>query len=372
MRPPTPARALALALALAGAGLLYVNRVSPDESRTLGALVLAASLAALLTRETPGRRRALEAIAVLLLVLAGGEWAVRRETQRAQADYANSAIQFVDDPVLRYHWKPGISCGAGTTNDRGMLDVPRQTDKPPGTLRIACLGDSVGGDCSLPRDNACVALERILRDARGGRPTEVLNFSVPGYNTLQEARALDVRALPFSPDAAVVLYVVNDPYPELAISHHLPGHLKFEHLLWSAGRFAAAKAFPGRVDPLGGLLQGFYEDPRSWDGVVVAGFDRLRATADAHHLPVVVAVFPLFLPDALPEHRAIGPRVAGEAARHGFIALDLADAAYRDESIEALLKPSRDMIHPNAHAHQLAAEAIARALLAQHPELRDR
>ncbi|AKT42586.1 SGNH/GDSL hydrolase family protein [Chondromyces crocatus] len=372
MRIPTPARALALALALAGALILFANRHTPDESRLLGALLLATALAALLTRETPARRRVLEALAVLLLVLAGGEWAVRRESQKSQDAYAGRVIQFVDDPVLRYHWKPDTSCGEGTTNDRGMLDVPRQTEKPPGTLRIACLGDSVGGDCTLPRDNACAALERVLREARDGRPTEVLNFSVSGYNTLQEARTLEVRALPFSPDAVVVLYVVNDPYPELAISHHLPGHFKFQHLLWSATRFAAARLFPGHIDPLGGLLQGFYDDPRSWNGVVVAGFDRIQAVATAHAMPVVVAVFPLFLPDALPEHRLIGPKVTQEAERHGFIGLDLATTAYRDEPLDALLKPSRDMIHPNAHAHQLAAETIAKALLARHPELRAR
>lgn len=372
MKPPSPARALALALTLAGAAVVHANRVDPDESRTLGALLLAGGLAALLFRETPGRRRALEAAAVLVLVLAGGELAVRRENRLAQAAYAGRLIHFVDDPLLRYHWKPEISCGAGTTNALGMLDAPRAPEKPAGVLRVACLGDSVGGDCELPRDNACAELERVLLEERGGRPTEVLNFSVPGYNTLQEARALEIRAMPFSPDAAVVLYVVNDPYPDLAISNHLPGHFKFQHLLWSGARFAASRISGGRLDPFGGLLTDFYESPRAWDGVVVTGFDRIRAAAEPRQMPVVVAVFPLFLPDPLPEHRAIYTKVTREAERHGFVALDLSEAAYKDEPLTALLKPSRDMIHPNAHAHRLAALSIARALLEKHPELREK
>jgi hypothetical protein len=343
--------------------------VDPDESRALGALLAAGGVVALAVRETPGRRRALEAAAVLLLVLAGGEWTVRRENRLAQAAYADRLIHFLDDPILRYEWKAGASCGEGTINALGMLDGPRAPEKPEGTLRVACLGDSVGGDCTLPRDNACAALERILREARGGRPTEVLNFSVPGYNTLQEARSLEIKAMPFAPDAAVLLYVVNDPYPDLAISHHLPGHFKFQHLLWSGARFAASRLSGGRLDPFGGLLEQFYASPRAWDGVVVAGFERLRAAAEARRMPVVVAVFPLFLPDPLPEHEAIYPKVAKEAERHGFIALDLSKAAYKDEPLEALLKPSRDMIHPNARAHRLAAEVIARALLERHPEL---
>lgn len=369
MSPPSPARALALALAATGAALLWVNRVEPDESRILGGLVLVLAFAALLARETPRRTRVLEAVAVLLLVLAGGECTVRRENARAARAYADRLMRVVEDPLLRYEMKPDTSCGEGTTNALGMLDLPREPAKPAGTLRVACLGDSVGGDCSLPRDNACAALERVLREARGGRATEVLNFSVPGYNTMQEARALEQKAAAFAPDVVVVLYVVNDPYPDLAISHFLPGKLKFQHLIYSGLRVAAWRIFGSWIDPLGGQLTRFYETPRAWEGVVVAGFERIRAFAAARALPVVVAVFPLFIEQPLPEHLAIYPKVVGEAERHGFIGVNLAEAAYANEPLAAFLKASRDIIHPNAHAHALAAEAIARALLAAHPEL---
>lgn len=369
---PSPARALAVLLAATGAALLWINRVEPDESRTLGAALLLIAVVALAARETAGRARALEAVAVLVLVLAGGECAVRRENAIAARAYADRLMRFVDDPELRYEMKPGVSCGAGTTNALGMLDGPREPANPDGALRVACLGDSVGGDCSLPRDNACAALERALTEARGGRPTEVLNFSVPGYNTLQEARALELKAAAFAPDVVVVLYVVNDPYPDLAISHHLPGKLKFTHLIYSGLRVAAWRLFGPVVDPFGGQLRDFYASPRAWDGVVVAGFERIRAAAAARGLPVVVAVFPLFIEEPLAEHVAIYPQVVREAERNGFIGVDLAQAAYADLPLAALLKPSRDIIHPNAHAHELAARAIARALLAAHPELATR
>jgi hypothetical protein len=253
-----------------------------------------------------------------------------------------------------------------------MLDVRRELAKPPGTYRVACLGDSVGGDCLLPTENACAALEGVLREARGGAPVEVLNFSVPGYNTMQEARALELKALPFEPDAVVVLYVLNDPFPDLAISHYLPGKLKFEHFLWSAGDLAYLKVAHPDENPLGLALAQLHDLPRAWDGVVVAGFDRIRAAADARGLPVVVAVFPLFVEH--PGHAAhdVYEKVVAEADRHRFIGVDLADAAFANEPLSALLKPSRDVIHPNAHAHRLAAEAIARALLARHPEIAGR
>ena len=48
--------------------------------------------------------------------------------------------------------------------------------------------------------------------------------------------------------------------------------------------------------------------------------------------------------------------------RHGFIAVDLSKAAYAGVPVSTLLKPSRDIIHPNQLAHELAARAIADAL----------
>jgi hypothetical protein len=371
MKPPSPARVLALALALAGATLVAANRVDPDESRTLGALFVVAGGLGLALRETPGLRGALEALAVVALVLAGGEAMVRRENGIATRAFAEHTMHFVDDPVLRYEWKPDLVCGggAGRTNALGMLDGPRRHEKPPGTLRVACLGDSVGGDCSLPHDNACAALEGVLRAARGGRPTEVLNFSVPGYCTLQEARALELKAMLFQPDAVVVLYVLNDPYPDLAVSHFLPGNLKFEHLLWSGARFAGWRLFGPVIDPFGGTFTRLHEAPRSWDAVVVGGFDRIRAAAEPGHLPVAVAVFPLFMTREVPGVAPLYAKVVAEAERHGFVGVDLSRDAYANEPVEGLLKPSRDMIHPNARGHRLAAEAIARALLARHPEL---
>jgi hypothetical protein len=266
-------------------------------------------------------------------------------------------MHMVDDPLLRYEMKPYVQ----GTNARGMLDVERDPAKPPGVYRVACVGDSVGGDFSLPRDNACAQLQGELGRLRGG-PVEALNFSVPGYNTLQEARAFEVKAMPFSPDALVVLFVMNDPYPDLAISHMLPGHLKFEHLLAGGLRTIGGRWLHIDVDPFAGAIAPLFEEERSWKGVVVAGFDRIAAVARPRDIPVVVAVFPLFVPGADARYGRLYQQVVDEAERHGFVGVDLGRAAFQGEPLEALWKPSRDPIHPNAHAHTLAARAIARAL----------
>jgi hypothetical protein len=369
MTVPTPERVLAATLVMTGLAVVWANRQVPDESLKLGIVVLCLGLAGIAFR-VARLHRAIEATALLTLVLVGGEVMVRRENGIASRAYAERTMHFVDDPLLRYELKPNLVCDKAVTNEFGMIDVPRTLEKPADTLRVACLGDSVGGDCSLPSDNTCAALEPILREARGGKPVEVLNFSVPGYNTMQEARALEVKALRFAPDAVVVLYVLNDPAPDLAISHVLPGRFKFEHLLWSGARLAAWKlAGGGAVDPFEGMLGPLHENPRSWDAVVVAGFDRIRVAAESRHAPVALAVFPLFLEPIPKDYPAIYLKVTREAERHGFTAIDLSTAAFAGEPLPSLLKPSHDLIHPNARAHHLAAAAIARALLARHPEL---
>jgi hypothetical protein len=372
-RLPGPTRALAAMLLLAAVPLLFANRVAADESVFLAGVLAVAGLAGLVSRDTARLRRVLEGVSVLALLLGGAEWMVRRENAIASRAYVDRTMHFVPDPLLKYEMMPGVPCGGGEerfTNDHGMVDGPRTIEKPPATLRIACLGDSVGGDGSLV--NACAALESILNEGRGtgqARSVQVLNFSVPGYNTMQEARALEVKALPFDPDAVVLLYVMNDPFPDLAITHDLPGHLKFEHLLFTGARLAAGKVAGSVVDPFAGMIEGLYEQPRSWDGVVVAGFDRIRAVADARRLPVVVAVFPIFVARLPAAYDDAYGKVTREAERHGFVGVNLSEAAFRGVPLESLLKPSRDMIHPNAFAHHLAAAAIARAMLERYPEL---
>jgi hypothetical protein len=362
----SPARALGGALLAAGAVLVHLNATMPDESRWLGACMCLAGLVGIVLPETARRWTLLTVTTATGLLLIGGEAAVRRENARAQAAFDGQLIHFVADRDLRYELVPRARCGATSTNELGMVDVARAVDKPEGVLRVACLGDSVGADCSLPGETTCPVLERLLRDRRGGRPTEALNFSVFGYNALQEARSLESKAAAFRPDAVVVLYVVNDPYPDLAISHFRPGHLVFEHLLYSGTRALGARALGSSLVPLP-EIHDLYDRGEAWDAVVVPAFERIAQAAAKLGAPVVVAVFPLFTQPQAKGYAEIYARVADEARRHGLVGLDLSQAAYAGVPVATLLKPSRDPIHPNALAHRMAAEAIADALVAASP-----
>jgi hypothetical protein len=95
-------------------------------------------------------------------------------------------------------------------NALGMRDDETSVRKPPGRFRILALGDShlfgwaVGQDDSFAQQ-----LEQRLEALAPGR-FEVLNAGVPGYNTVMEARYLELNVDALAPDLVLVHYVDND------------------------------------------------------------------------------------------------------------------------------------------------------------------
>jgi lysophospholipase L1-like esterase len=118
-----------------------------------------------------------------------------------------------DHPELIYELKPNLDCvyrGARfQTNSHGFRDREWTIDKPAGSLRIACVGDSL---LVAPWVEVDAGYARVLERLLDGeaRRLEVMNFGVPGYNTCQEAALLRDRAASFSPDVVIVGYVGND------------------------------------------------------------------------------------------------------------------------------------------------------------------
>jgi hypothetical protein len=90
--------------------------------------------------------------------------------------------------------------------------------KPPGTWRVAVLGDSVVQAIHVPYDQTFTAvLERELRGtcpARRGRPVEVWNFGVSGYGTAQQLLTLREQVLRHEPDllAGFLATILSNPF----------------------------------------------------------------------------------------------------------------------------------------------------------------
>ncbi len=98
-------------------------------------------------------------------------------------------------------------------NSAGMRDREHAVRKPPGTLRIAVLGDSFAEAMQVDRERAFWAvLEQRLKacPALGGHKPEVLNFGVSGYGTAQEYIALQHRVWRYDPDIVLLAFFTGN------------------------------------------------------------------------------------------------------------------------------------------------------------------
>ncbi|HET6426595.1 MAG TPA: hypothetical protein VFG20_23085 [Planctomycetaceae bacterium] len=97
-----------------------------------------------------------------------------------------------------------------TTNSAGFRDREHAVQKPPGTLRIAVLGDSFAEALQIEaRDAFWAVLERELSkcDKLDGRAVEVLNFGVSGFGTTQELQLLRHHVWRYDPDIVLLAFL---------------------------------------------------------------------------------------------------------------------------------------------------------------------
>lgn len=127
---------------------------------------------------------------------------------------------YVRDEVLGFAQRPGASGwfrhegGSRVRLNRdGWRDVERAAAKPPGTWRIAVLGDSYVQALQVRRqDGFCARLEDELRACAvtQGRRVEVLNFGVASYGTAQELLVLRHRVWRYAPDLVVLAFLTGN------------------------------------------------------------------------------------------------------------------------------------------------------------------
>jgi hypothetical protein len=338
-------------------------------------------------------------LARLLLVLGGvaaalavGEIVVRvsamapRVTELA-IDTPNGMFLRVEDPDLKYVPKPG-SRGISAY---GIRDRDYTLAKPPRTFRIVVIGDSVTfGMCnqheSVPLERTFVKRMEAQLNASphpGVDAVEVLNLGVPGYDTLNEAAFFRRKGAPLSPDLVVVGYVLNDNYESSAellefrkdpnwfepapVLRQLFMHSDLVRFSWQQ----IAKFEHRRPDWQRATVA---EVPRS--DHVARGFAQLSEMATAGGFKVLVAVFPVFYgenwrprPDIFDNYPRRNEHAvpAAEAAKHGFLHIDLLDAFRRAAAGDARrLQGGCNAEHPNAAGHDVAATALVGYLQRSH------
>lgn len=357
------------------------------------------------TRTVPGsgprgwQFRILTVIAATVATLLVAELAVRLFSlgPEIHAVWARN-YRLSDNPVLRYELVPHSPYGGGTINPDGMQDRPRAVQKPPGTFRIACMGDSVTyGVCATQRETYPSRLEEYLNRhfALPGRRFEVLNFGVTGYNITQIMESLRVRALKYDPDLIIYAYCLNDPqeysyefealctrltpaqYNYWAGLHDAGASLLARSRLYLLVRYrwqtlpAARRETPhlGReeqwrhldVGTYAGYFSALHENAFTWRRLT-AGLDRLSDIADQHAIPAYVVIFPVFRD--LDDYPLAGvhEQVVQAARDRSLLALDLLGLYQKLHELagDAFVG---DALHPNGMGNAYAAMLMLRQLL---------
>lgn len=133
--------------------------------------------------------------------------------------------RFVDNPKIVYELIPGtITDNGSLINKQGFKDVDFIEKKPPNTVRIAMIGDSITQGLCVATDKTFSAQLAKILNARAlelGNKThyEVMNFGVGGYNLGAEVETLRTKVVKYDPDIVVLNLFFNDnePIPGLGL-----------------------------------------------------------------------------------------------------------------------------------------------------------
>jgi hypothetical protein len=97
------------------------------------------------------------------------------------------------------------------SNRFGLRERDYALPKPPGTIRVALVGDSfVFGTYSKAEDRAGVHLERFLRERSGREDIEVLHIGILSWNTIAEASYVRRQLSLLQPDLVIQVTLSND------------------------------------------------------------------------------------------------------------------------------------------------------------------
>ena len=159
---------------------------------------------------------------------------------------------------LRPHLNIKFQSVPVTTNECGMRDKPRRIPRSEDTLRIALMGDSFAFGWGVLQDDSFASVLEARLNAIPGRPrpTEVLNFGIPGYSTFQEVALFKEKALDFDPDIILFYFVDNDfGFPFFIHDKKAPGTFlsatDFARRIWNGPDQATQEqhAALGKKDP---------------------------------------------------------------------------------------------------------------------------
>lgn len=260
------------------------------------------------------------------------------------------------------------------TNSQRFRGPEVAHEKPPGVLRIACLGDSHTFGYGVPEGETWPDHLRSLAD-HARCPVEVMNCGVNAYGTLQEVLWFERRVAEFDPDVVLLQYFVND----VAIREGM-GKEKDALFLWThprrEGWIRTLRSYSRALDVLCDaifrrrmldtfapeVMVRYADDSPGWIQVQ-DGLRRLREACERRGARLHVLLYPfLYERDGVFTSHEPLQLVAAFCAHEGIPCFDGEPALLE---LEGDLRVSPLDYHANGRAHRAFAEAAAKYLAAE-------
>lgn len=200
---------------------------------------------------------------------------------------------FMPDPIVGIAHRPGVEGRyemEGESyikiNSEGLRDLEHAKEKPPGTLRIAVLGDSFAEAFQVPRENtfwAIMARELQKRAGFTDVPVEVINFGTSAHGTAQELLTLRYRVWDYSPDVVFLAFATVNDIPDnsraLKQRDYIPYFVYEGDSLVLDRSFLESKAYRYRQRFPGKLYYGLINHSRIMQLINILRFHAGRRTA---------------------------------------------------------------------------------------------
>jgi lysophospholipase L1-like esterase len=261
---------------------------------------------------------------------------------------------YLNGGFLLFQARPNLNVintveGPVQTNSYGFFDREFSLEKPPGTRRIALLGDSVTRGWGV---NANQRYGNLLEDKLNaeGKNFQVLNFATPGYMLTQTFDVVQEKAVVFHPD--VYLLAMTDITAGLEWGSHVVQlvdegqDLKYDLLRGVVKESGISKTDSSSLDR--------WKLVPYRQSTMQQIFLQIKAFAEQHSAKVIV----VFVPSAQDQDELdSGFRpLRASLANTGIPIIDLSKV-FEERDIERLRRNWHD-IHPTWEGHQIIADNL--------------
>ena len=248
-------------------------------------------------------------------------------------------------------------------NKLGFRGPDIEPEKPPGTFRVAVLGDSMVFGRGVDEANTLPQqLSARLKESYPDIAIEVLNAGFDRFNTVQEAVLLRHRVLPLNPDLLVLGITELNDLETTPFKFVSPLPKKYEESFWRkvpvVGKILAWKVVLEYSRLHEEHVHNLYkEDSKTWLDFVAA-LSEIKVLCDERNIPVSVIIFPWLQDLAMFEAERM--RIIDELKNLDAPFVNPV-SALTGRHWRTLVISNRDH-HPNAACHSIFAELLTKRI----------